>query len=67
LALDDRTRRRVVRRGDEQPKEQPDYERQIAAARAALGDDVAAFERAVREGRAMKVEHAIKDALDGKA
>jgi predicted ATPase/class 3 adenylate cyclase len=44
------------------PKEQPGYDRTIAAVRAAWGDD-AAFERAVAQGRAMTVEQAIDDGL----
>lgn len=47
-------------------KEQPDYDRKIAAIRAAWGDN-AAFEQAVAQGRAMTVEQAIEDALGGKA
>jgi tetratricopeptide (TPR) repeat protein len=38
-------------------------ERQVAAARAALGDDTA-FDLAWQEGRAMNVEHAVRYALD---
>lgn len=40
------------------PSERPDYERIVAAARAAMGDD-AAFTRAWQEGRAMTLEEAI--------
>ena len=44
------------------PSERARYDRQIAAARAAFGDD-ADFERAWREGRAMTMERAIEFAL----
>ena len=40
------------------------YERDVAAARTALGDD-AAFERAWQKGRAMTIEQAIEQAIDG--
>jgi hypothetical protein len=45
------------------PLASPWYDRQVAAARAALGDDVA-FELAWREGRAMNLEQAVQYALD---
>lgn len=44
------------------PGDRPDYERQIAAARGALGDD-AAFDAAWREGRAMTLDETIARAL----
>ena len=44
------------------PRGQLDFERQVAAARAALGDE-AAFDRAWQEGRAMTLEQAIELAL----
>jgi non-specific serine/threonine protein kinase len=44
------------------PNEQRRRERQVAVARAALGDD-AAFDRAWQEGRAMTLEQAIAGAL----
>ena len=42
--------------------ERPRYDRHVAAARVALGDDVA-FDRAWQEGRALTLEQAIKLAL----
>jgi non-specific serine/threonine protein kinase len=45
------------------PARKPNYDRQVAAARAALGDD-AAFDLAWREGRAMTLEHAVRYALE---
>jgi hypothetical protein len=45
------------------PRERPRYDRQVAAARAALGDD-AAFDLAWREGRAQTLEQAIALALE---
>ena len=44
------------------PNERPLYDRRVAAARAALGDD-AAFDRAWREGHALTLEQAIERAL----
>jgi non-specific serine/threonine protein kinase len=44
------------------PKDRPDYDRRVAAARAALGDD-AAFDHARREGHALTLEQAIELAL----
>jgi tetratricopeptide (TPR) repeat protein len=44
------------------PSERPRYERQLAEARAALGDD-AAFESAWREGRAMTVVDIVRYAV----
>jgi len=44
------------------PIERPRYERYVAAARAALGDDVA-FDRAWQEGRASALEQVMKLAL----
>ena len=41
------------------PNERPRYDRRVAAARAALGDD-AAFDRAWQEGRALTIEQAIE-------
>ena len=43
--------------------ERPRYDRHVAAARAALGDDVA-FDRAWQEGRALTIEQAIELALE---
>ncbi len=43
-------------------RERPDYDRHVAGARTALGDD-AAFDRAWREGRAMTLEEAAEYAL----
>jgi tetratricopeptide (TPR) repeat protein len=43
--------------------ERPRYDRRVAAARAALGDD-AAFERAWKEGRALTLEQAIELAFE---
>ena len=43
--------------------EQADYQRAVAAARVALGDD--AFDDAWYEGRAMPLEDAVKYALSG--
>jgi len=45
------------------PNERPLYDRRVAAARAALGDD-AAFDRAWREGRAFTLTQAIELTLD---
>nr|MDQ6923461.1 hypothetical protein [Pseudomonadota bacterium] len=45
------------------PKDRPVYDRRVAAARAALGDD-AAFDRAWQEGRALTLEQAIELALE---
>ena len=45
------------------PNERPRYDRHVAAARAAFGDDVA-FDRAWQEGRALTLEHAIELALE---
>ena len=45
------------------PTDIPRYERQVAAARAALGDD-AEFDRAWQEGRTMDLEEAVRYALD---
>jgi predicted ATPase/class 3 adenylate cyclase/Tfp pilus assembly protein PilF len=45
------------------PKDRPVYDRRVAAARAALGDD-AAFDRAWQEGGALTLEQAIEIALD---
>jgi len=45
------------------PYERTRYDRRVAAARAALGDD-AAFDHAWREGRAMALEQAIEFALE---
>ena len=45
------------------PNELPRYNRRVAAARAALGDD-AAFDRAWQEGRALMLEQAIELALE---
>jgi tetratricopeptide (TPR) repeat protein len=45
------------------PARKPHYDRQVAAARAALGDD-AAFDLVWREGRAMTLEQAVRYALD---
>jgi hypothetical protein len=44
------------------PGDRPDYERRVAAARAAMGDD-AAFTRAWQDGRAMTQEQAMEYAL----
>jgi len=44
------------------PWERVRYDRQVAAGRASLGDDVA-FDRALHEGRAMTLEQAIESAL----
>ena len=44
--------------------EQADYQRAVAAAQAALGDDQ--FQRALNEGRAMPLEDAVQYALSGK-
>jgi predicted ATPase/class 3 adenylate cyclase len=45
------------------PNERPRYDRHVATARAALGDDVA-FDRAWQEGRALTIEQAIELALE---
>ena len=45
------------------PAQRPWYDRQVAAARAALGDDVA-FDLAWQEGPAMNLERAVQCALD---
>jgi hypothetical protein len=45
------------------PNERPRYDRRVAAARAALGDDTA-FARAWHEGGALTLEHAIELALE---
>jgi predicted ATPase/DNA-binding winged helix-turn-helix (wHTH) protein len=45
------------------PAQRSWYDRHVAAARAALGDDIA-FNLAWQEGRAMNVEHAVRYALD---
>lgn len=45
------------------PKDRPDYDRRVVAARAALGND-AAFDRARQEGSALKLEQAIALALE---
>ena len=45
------------------PDDQSRYEPQVAAARAAFGDD-AAFDVAWQKGRAMSVEQAVRYALD---
>jgi tetratricopeptide (TPR) repeat protein len=45
------------------PNERPLYERRVAAARAALGDD-ATFDRAWREGHALTLARAIELALE---
>jgi hypothetical protein len=44
--------------------DRPDYDRRVAAAREALGDD-AAFDRARQEGGALTLEQAIALALEG--
>jgi predicted ATPase/class 3 adenylate cyclase/Tfp pilus assembly protein PilF len=44
------------------PKDQPYYDRRVAAARAALGDN-AVFDRAWQEGRALPLEQAMELAL----
>jgi hypothetical protein len=45
------------------PRDRPDYDRRVATARKALGDD-AAFDRARQEGGALTLEQAIAIALD---
>jgi hypothetical protein len=45
------------------PSERPRYDRRVAEARAALGDDDA-FERAWQEGRTLTLEHALELALE---
>ncbi|MEO8751708.1 MAG: tetratricopeptide repeat protein [Casimicrobiaceae bacterium] len=45
------------------PNDRPRYDRRVAAARAALGDD-AAFDRAWHDGRALTLEQAIQLALE---
>ena len=45
------------------PSELPRYDRQVAAARAVLGDD-AAFDRAWQKGRALTLEQAVELALE---
>jgi len=45
------------------PSARPWYDRQVTAARAAMGDDVA-FDLAWQEGRAMNLEQAVQYALD---
>jgi non-specific serine/threonine protein kinase len=44
------------------PTDRPQYDRQVAAARAAIGDD-AAFDFAWQEGRAMTLDQAVEYAL----
>ena len=44
------------------PSDRPHHDHQVAAARAALGDDIA-FNREWQEGRAMTMEQAIDYAL----
>jgi hypothetical protein len=45
------------------PSERPRYNRQLDAARAAIGDNVA-FDLAWQEGRAMKLDDALRYALE---
>jgi hypothetical protein len=45
------------------PNERPPYDRRVAAARVALGDD-ATFDRAWQEGRGLTLEQAIELALE---
>jgi hypothetical protein len=45
------------------PRERPRYDREVAAARFALGDDVA-FDLAWQEGRATDVDQAIEYAME---
>ena len=47
------------------PAEQADYDRNVTAARARLGDD--AFAAAWTEGEAMALEHAVAYALSDEA
>ena len=46
-------------------QERPRHDRQVAAARTAIGDD-AAFDSAWREGRAMTLEQVVQYALEEK-
>ncbi len=48
------------------PVQRPWYDRQVAAARAALGDDTA-FDLAWQEGRAMDFEQVVRYALDAES
>jgi Tetratricopeptide repeat len=45
------------------PKDRPDFEQRVAAVRAALGEP-SAFDRAWKEGRALKLEQAIEFAIE---